>query len=182
MNVSARTALPLLLGAGLLGGCATSSIQPASQSALVPLHAVSAQGIGPEIGSIYIVNSSRGLVFDPNLRGIPPGPHGFHVHTAASCAPATVNGRPTAAGAAGGHFDPMHAGRHLGPTGNGHLGDLPALTANASGLVTEPVIAPRLRLIDLKGHALVIDAGGDTYTDQPPDGGGGAAIACGIAE
>jgi len=44
------------------------------------------------------------------------------------------------------------------------------------------VLAPRLkRLEELKGHALMVHAGGDNYADQPkPLGGGGARVACGV--
>jgi Cu-Zn family superoxide dismutase len=41
-------------------------------------------------------------------------------------------------------------------------------------------VAPRLSTADLSGKALVIHAGGDTYSDTPPLGGGGARIACGV--
>ncbi len=34
-------------------------------------------------------------------------------------------GKAVAAGAAGGHYDPQHTGKHEGPLGAGHLGDLP---------------------------------------------------------
>ena len=30
-------------------------------------------------------------------------------------------------------------------------------------------------------HALIVHAGGDTYSDTPPLGGGGARVACGVA-
>ena len=39
---------------------------------------------------------------------------------------------------------------------------------------------PRLKASDLRGRALVVHAGGDTYADTPPLGGGGARIACGV--
>jgi Cu-Zn family superoxide dismutase len=42
-------------------------------------------------------------------------------------------------------------------------------------------VAPRLSTADLRGRALIVHAGGDTYRDVPPLGGGGARIACGIA-
>jgi Cu-Zn family superoxide dismutase len=85
--------------------------------------------------------------------------------------------------AAGGHFDPEHTDVHKGPYGNGHLGDLPALFVDTSGQADHPVLAPRLQLKDLKGHALVIQAGGDNYSDNPKAlGGGGARIACGVVE
>jgi Cu-Zn family superoxide dismutase len=42
------------------------------------------------------------------------------------------------------------------------------------------VVAPRLKVADLKGKAVIVHAGGDNYADQPAAlGGGGARIACG---
>ena len=77
--------------------------------------------------------------------------------------------------AAGGHFDPAHTGKHLGPHGDGHKGDLTAQTADASGNAATVAVAPHLTVADVKGHSIMI-AGGDNYSDQPaPLGGGGAA-------
>lgn len=46
---------------------------------------------------------------------------------------------------------------------------------------TQPVLAPRLKLSDLSGRALMIHAGGDNHSDQPAMlGGGGARIICGV--
>ena len=82
---------------------------------------------------------------------------------------------------AGGHYDPGNTGRHEGPYGNGHLGDLPVLAVNASGAATVPVLAPRVRVSDLLGRSLMVHAGGDNYSDIPaPGGGGGARFACGV--
>jgi Cu-Zn family superoxide dismutase len=42
-------------------------------------------------------------------------------------------------------------------------------------------VAPRITNVStLRGHAVVIHAGGDNYSDVPPLGGGGARIACGV--
>ena len=114
-----------------------------------------------------------GVRFTPALAGVlPTGDHGFHVHASPDCG---MEGR-----AAGGHYDPGNTGRHEGPAGSGHLGDLPRLTSNA-GRVSTAVIAPRLTTADLAGRALVIHAGGDNYSDLPaPLGGGGARLACGV--
>ena len=84
--------------------------------------------------------------------------------------------------AAGGHYDPAGSKRHSAPWGDGHLGDLPALSVDANGN-TSPVLAPRLKMADLKGRALMIHAGGDNYADQPaPLGGGGVRWACGVIQ
>ena len=50
------------------------------------------------------------------------------------------------------------------------------------GTTPTSVVAPRLSTADLRGKALVVHAGGDTYSDTPPLGGGGARIACGVVE
>ena len=43
------------------------------------------------------------------------------------------------------------------------------------------VVAPRVRLSDLPGRALIVHAGGDNYSDEPAAlGGGGARVACGV--
>ena len=91
-------------------------------------------------------------------------------------------GKPSAAEAAGGHLDPHKTGKHAGPEGEGHLGDLPVLVVNNDGKATDAVIAPRLKKLDeVKGKALMIHVGGDNMSDQPkPLGGGGARYACGV--
>ena len=83
--------------------------------------------------------------------------------------------------AAGGHYDPANTGKHLGPDGNGHLGDLPVLHVAADGTASRDSYAPRLKTTDLEGRSIMIHAGGDTYSDTPaPLGGGGARAACGV--
>jgi len=80
--------------------------------------------------------------------------------------------------AAGGHYDPANTGKHLGPQGEDHKGDMPVLSVDASGKATKP----HLTVTDVKGRAIMIHSGGDNYSDQPaPLGGGGARIACGVA-
>ena len=77
----------------------------------------------------------------------------------------------------------QHTGKHEGPEGAGHLGDLPALVRlNNDGKATDAVIAPRLKSLDeIKDKALMVHAGGDNMSDQPkPLGGGGERYACGV--
>ena len=45
---------------------------------------------GAAIGTVRIVETPYGLVFYPQLKGLAPSMHGFHVHETASCS------RPTA--------------------------------------------------------------------------------------
>jgi Cu-Zn family superoxide dismutase len=108
---------------------------------------------------------------------------GFHIHENPSCAALEKDGKPVAGLGAGGHYDPTHSGKHAGPAGDGHAGDLPALSVAADGTATHTVIAPKLKIADIIGRAIIIHAGSDNYSDNPqPLGGGGARIACGIIE
>ncbi|MCA0177278.1 MAG: superoxide dismutase family protein [Proteobacteria bacterium] len=168
---------PVVL-ASLLALAATASAAELS----VTLDAVTEAGSGKAIGRVTISETPYGLVFTPSLEGLPPGVHGFHVHDKPSCAAADKDGKPVAALAAGGHFDPAATGRHGAPWGDGHLGDLPGLVVGADGRASYAVLAPRLKRLDeVKGHALMVHVGGDNHADHPaPLGGGGARMACGV--
>ena len=151
----------------------------------IPMSSVNAEGIDKSIGSITAVDTPDGLKLTPNLRNLPAGEHGFHVHEKPSCEAAPdpdKGGAMAPAFGAGGHFDPATTGKHEGPAGMGHQGDLPLLVVAANGKATKPVVAPHLKLKDISGHAVMIHAGGDNYSDQPAKlGGGGGRIACGVA-
>jgi Cu-Zn family superoxide dismutase len=147
---------------------------------VVKMNLVNEQGLGKDIGTITISEGPKGLVLTPKLTDLAPGAHGFHVHQNADCSAGMKEGKVVPGLAAGGHYDPAGTGKHEGYEGKGHLGDLPVLTVGADGTATTAVIAPRLKLSDVKGRSVMIHAGGDNYSDQPaPLGGGGARIACG---
>jgi superoxide dismutase, Cu-Zn family len=153
----------------------------AADSLTINMNFVDANGIGESAGTVTVTESKYGLVFSPELKGLPAGLHGFHVHENGSCMPADKDGKPVPALAAGGHYDPAKTGKHGFPWGDGHLGDLPALYVNADGVADQPVLAPRLKLSDLPGHSLMVHAGGDNHSDHPaPLGGGGARMVCGV--
>ena len=148
---------------------------------VVPMNLINADGIGKAIGTVTISESPYGTIFKPNLSGLPPGLHGFHVHQMPDCNMVEKDGKKMSGMAAGGHLDPAGTGKHEGPYGEGHLGDLPVLYVDAAGNATVPVLAPRLKIDDLKGRSLMIHAGGDNYSDIPLKlGGGGERIACGV--
>ncbi|HEY8386396.1 MAG TPA: superoxide dismutase [Cu-Zn] SodC [Porticoccaceae bacterium] len=151
-------------------------------SASVAVHLVDADGVHQAIGSIAIEETEYGLLFTPALSSLEAGIHGFHIHEHGNCNPADKDGKKQAAEAAGGHYDPEADGEHLGPYGEGHLGDLPALYVATDGTAEYPVLAPRLRsLDDIAGRSLMIHSGGDNHADHPePLGGGGSRIACGV--
>lgn len=154
-------------------GCLAALLLSASVHAtiVIPMYSLDT---GKKIGYVNADNTVYGLILSPHLKNLPPGIHGLHIHEFASCA---CHGE-----AAGGHYDPELNRVHLGPfKGEGHLGDLPVLIVSARGYATQQSLAPRVRLADLGGHTLVIDAYGDNYDDVPrTDGGGGPKIACGV--
>ena len=161
--------------------CLAASALAQSAEITVPVNAAEKQGTGQALGTVRIVETAYGLAFYPDLKGLPPGLHGFHIHEKPSCAPAEANGATVPAGAAGGHLDPAGTKKHGEPWGEGHLGDLPPLYVSADGAATSPVLGPRLKLADVKNRALMIHAGGDNHADHPaPLGGGGARVACGV--
>ncbi len=165
----------------LAAAMVTASAAHAASETVV-MNAIDASGVGKTIGKLRLSDTKAGLRIRPQLAGLPPGDHGFHVHVNPNCGPGNgADGQPAAGIAAGGHYDPTNSGKHLGPEGEGHKGDMPVLTVDAKGKATKAVIAPHLKLADIKGRAIMIHAGGDNYSDQPaPLGGGGARIACGL--
>ncbi|SAI58082.1 superoxide dismutase [Bordetella ansorpii] len=163
---------------------AMSSGAMAAEQTTVEMFFVSPKGVEQPAGKIRIEQNKYGALLTPDLFGLPPGVHGFHLHANGSCDPGPVDGKTAPAGAAGGHWDPDKTGAHKGPyDDSGHKGDLPALYVAAGGKATYPVLAPRLKASDFKGHALMVHAGGDNHADHPEKlGGGGARIVCGVVK
>ena len=128
------------------------------------------------MGTVTFADGDYGLMITPNITGLEIGNHGFHLHQTPSCINFGL--------AAQGHVDPQQTGKHLGPyQGGGHQGDLPLLAADHTGRARTPLLAPQLKVADLKGHALIIHRGGDNYSDSPlPLGGGGDRVGCGVVE
>ncbi|MCE8004463.1 superoxide dismutase [Cu-Zn] SodC [Billgrantia ethanolica] len=173
-NLSGVAFASLLLAAGM-------GQAQAQEGHEVEINWVSADGIEDSIGTITLEDTDHGLLLTPDLREMPPGVYGFHVHENPSCEPGEdEDGNMQAAGEAGGHYDPEETDSHQGPYGDGHLGDLPVLIVNEDGEANLPVLAPRLTVDDVQGRSLMIHEGGDTYSDEPELGGGGGRMACGV--
>lgn len=128
-------------------------------SLIVKMARADAYGEGANLGTIRLDDTIYGLMVTPKLHGLPTGAHGFAVYTVASC--------DNYANAAAGHYDPLRSFQHHGPYhGDGHLGDLPLLIVGVDGRASVPVLAPRLKLTDVKNRSLVIIAGSDNYSDE----------------
>lgn len=165
----------------LLTACMATCLAAAAAEITVPMQVADSTGPGATVGSVRIVETPHGLALYPALKGLKPGLHGFHVHEKPSCAAVEKDGTKVPALGAGGHLDTLGSKKHGEPWGDGHLGDLPALVVAEDGSASNPVLAPRLKLADVKDRSLMIHAGGDNHSDHPaPLGGGGARVVCGV--
>ncbi len=157
------------------------SLQAGADTATVTINSIDEQGVGADLGTVKISDTTDGLALKPELKNLSPGKHGWHIHQTPDCGPAEKDGKMAAGMAAGGHYDPATTNKHAGPKGTGHMGDLPVLVVAADGKATRGVTVARLKLADIKGRALMIHVAGDNYADEPkPLGGGGGRVACGI--
>jgi Cu-Zn family superoxide dismutase len=153
--VSARRAGLAVTAAGLCA-LALPNLGYAA-SATVTFHRSGSDGGSQAIGTIKLDDTQYGLQFTPDLTGLSGGIHNWQARVASDC--------------------PAMAGKKSAtpPPAKADPIDLPPLAATASGNVTIPVIAPKLKLANLRGRALVIDSGGDVDNGDPS----GQRIACG---
>lgn len=161
------------------------ALPAAADEVRVEIQSIDERGVRDSVGSVTAADSNNGVVLNVDLHDLPPGAHGFHLHENGSCAPGAGADGVAAGMAAGGHYDPEKSGRHMGPAARGHLGDLPVIfiqTDEDGGVPYKTVlVAPYLKVSDMRGRALVIHKDGDNYADEPkPLGGGGARMACGV--
>jgi Cu-Zn family superoxide dismutase len=179
-----KSAICSLLGGSLLLCTGVASAEGSTpHKVIVAINAVSADGVGKSLGTIMFADTNEGVLVTPDLAGLPPGDHGFHVHENPSCEPKEKDGVMTAAQAAGPHFDPHKTGKHMGPHGGGHAGDLPVLVVSPDGTATKNAVVKGLHVADIMNRSVMIHGGGDNYSDTPaPLGGGGARIACGVVK
>ncbi|MBB3066315.1 superoxide dismutase family protein [Limibacillus halophilus] len=170
-------------GLAIISACLQSAN---ANEVAVEMHLISGMGVGNAIGTVTLSDSDNGLLLKINLSDkLAPGPHGFHIHENPSCDAADKDGAMVAGLAAGGHFDPAGTGTHGGPSGEGHLGDLPILfvqiSEDGATATKHTLVAPRLTVADVLGRSLMIHESGDNFRDEPkPLGGGGGRVACGI--
>jgi Cu/Zn superoxide dismutase len=65
----------------------------AAAEVTTPIHLVDGDGVGAQIGTVTFADGTAGLTIRTDLSGLPPGPHGFHIHENASCDPKEQDGK-----------------------------------------------------------------------------------------
>lgn len=118
---------------------------------------------GDRVGTVWLRQRGDYVRVSANLRSLPPGFHGFHVHASGVCDPADPAGPFMSAG---GHYNPAET--HHGE----HAGDLPSLYVNDNGwarlgFVTDAFTLAELR--DTDGSAVMVHAGRDNFANIPDD-------------
>lgn len=163
----------LLVAASVGGVAATSARAAIGDHGVRRASAVIVDVAGHDVGVARFVEGGAGRVHvNVKVSGLPPGPHGVHVHGVGACTP-DFN-------AAGSHHNP------LGALHGSHSGDLPNMIVNESGrgrlnatTTGLTLSAGHRSIFDADGSALVIHALADDFVTQPT-GGSGARIACGV--
>lgn len=152
----------------LLGACAT--VPPSGPTATATLRTAN----GTEVGTVTAMSMDDGVHVRVAARGMPPGPHGVHLHAVGKCdAPEFTTAGP--------HWNPG-ATKHGTMSGPGHAGDLPNLNIAADGSGTLDAHAPSgtfADLMDADGAAFIVHATADDMVTDP-SGNSGARIACGV--
>lgn len=125
-----------------------------------------------------VVNMTKG--FPPGAEGM----HGMHIHVNPSCDPTDAGGGTvTAAGAAGGHWNPADASHGYPTAAMHHLGDMGNISIGADGKGTLTLVSKEWTVKpgpnSVVGHALVFHIQQDDGTSQPV-GDAGSRPGCGL--
>jgi superoxide dismutase, Cu-Zn family len=167
----------------VMAALAAVSIWPATALAQESATARMINRESAEVGSVTFTQSQSGyLHIFVEATGLPPGPHGIHIHETGQCDPTT------AFESAGGHYAGGKEHGFMAENGP-HAGDLPNVHVGQDGLLKVEFFTERLSLAegaanplrDADGSAIVIHAGPDDYASDP-SGNSGDRLACGVIE
>jgi len=176
----AMTSFPRILGAAavLLAAPTLTSAAWARPRAVAQVKGLD----GKAIGTVRFSTVNRGVLVEFDLIGLPPGPHGIHLHVAGNCDAKTGF---TSAGPVLG-LGPVIRKHGFLAEGGPLAGDLPNQYAGADGHLRAATLLNSFALgngkrsiFDRDGVAIIVDQRGDDYRSQPM-GESGARIACGV--
>lgn len=134
---------------------------------------------GAVIGTATFEQTPTGVLILVDVRDLPPGPHGIHLHAVGSCTPDFK--------AATGHINPDKAAHGLRNPDGPDNGDLPNLYVAADGTAKAEFFTTRVSVSDAAAPALLDGDGSTVIIHENPDdhmtqpiGGAGGRIGCGV--
>ncbi|VWX58006.1 superoxide dismutase family protein [Sphingorhabdus sp. 109] len=175
LNVGLSAMVLLSLSAA---GCSQNGISPGEVSGNVARAALAAADETPH-GEVIVAQGDNGLLVNITAKGLPPGPHGVHIHETGKCEAPDFK-------SAGGHWNPSDKQHGFDNPQGAHAGDFFNLDigADGSGALEATISGASLSdgenpLLDADGAAFVVHAGPDDLKTDP-SGESGGRLACGV--
>jgi len=178
-SLAAGAVLALLgLPVALLAADARRTVDPGAEApepvryAIAVLHPT--QGSETR-GTLHFEATENGLAVEGEVSGLEPGAHGTHVHLLGDCSAADGT-------SAGTHFNFQGASREPPADIDRITGNLGDVVAGPDGRGRLDAVLPRASLqgpYSILGRAVVVHAKPND-PEQPPIGGAGARLACGV--
>jgi superoxide dismutase, Cu-Zn family len=168
----------LIAGAGLLAVTTYAVAQPlAPDGKLAPEQTVAAKimdASGADKGTATIAVAGGVMRLLVDVRDMPPGVHGLHIHTVGRCEGPSFE-------TAGGHWNPTGRMHGMNNPQGKHAGDFKNLVVGKDGKGTLSADVPGdfSALMDADGAAIMVHATADDYKTDP-SGNSGGRIACGV--
>lgn len=187
MRLSPALTLPLVFAVAACGSSAPDTAPQADASAAVPIDAGPSAAPtravatlrtadGKNVGTVTLLPAGEGMRLAVQVKGLPAGEHGIHIHTTGKCEGPKFE-------SAGAHWNPAGKKHGLENPQGSHAGDLTNLTigADGSGITNTTLTGSTADLLDADGAALVIHAKPDDQKTDP-SGDSGDRIACGVLD